>query len=71
VNKQLDTIKSEIENLAVKKKFKINLNGNKVKVVRDSETAYTIYHDGHFIQTVETLEDTFSFVRALLEIDCE
>jgi hypothetical protein len=69
VNKQLNAIKAEIENLAVKHKFKINLNGNKIKIVRDGETAYTIYHNGYFIQTVEDVENTLSFAIALLEID--
>jgi hypothetical protein len=65
------SINSEIKNLAVKKNRKINLNGNKVKVVRNGETDFTIYRDGYFVQTVETAEEVFSFTLALLELSGE
>ncbi len=56
----------DIQNLAVKKLWKINENGNKVKVRRDAETEYSIYLDGHYISTLTDWEDTFEMAKTLL-----
>jgi hypothetical protein len=56
----------EIKNLEVKKLFKINENGNKVKVRRDSENDYSIYHNGHFITTDASWEAAFELATVLI-----
>lgn len=64
--KTLDQMQLDIQNLAVKKLWKINENGNKVKVRRDAETEYSIYLDGHYITTLADWEDTFEMAKTLL-----
>jgi hypothetical protein len=56
-----------LKNLQVKKLFKINENGNKVKVRRDNENEYSIYLNGHFITTLADWEDSSEMVKTLLE----
>jgi hypothetical protein len=67
--KDWDLIESAISQLPVKKKWQIKINGNRAKVVRSSETEYTVYYDGHFIQTVADWQDAFEFVKAVLIVD--
>jgi hypothetical protein len=64
--KILDQIQLDIQNLAVKKLWKINENGNKVKVRRNAESEYSIYLDGNYITTLADWEDTFSMAKSLL-----
>jgi hypothetical protein len=64
--KILDQIQLDIQNLAIKKLWKINENGNKVKVRRDAESAYSIYLDGHYITTLADWKDTFNMAKTLL-----
>lgn len=64
--KILDQMQMSIQNLAVKKLWKINENGNKVKVRRDAESEYSIYLDGHYITTLSDWEDTFNMAKSLL-----
>ena len=64
--KTIDQIQLDIQNLVVKKLWKINENGHKVKVRRDTESEYSIYLDGHFITTLSDWEDSFSMVKTLL-----
>ena len=56
----------DIQNLVVKKLWKINENGHKVKVRRDAESEYSIYFDGHYITTLTDWEDTFDMAKTLL-----
>jgi hypothetical protein len=64
--KILDQMQLDIQNLAVKKRWKINENGHKVKVRRDAESEYSIYLDGHFITTLADWEDSFNMAKTLL-----
>jgi hypothetical protein len=64
--KILDEIKVSIQTLSVKKQWKINENGNKVKVVRNAEKEFSIYFDGHYITTLIDWEDTFDMAKTLL-----
>lgn len=59
-------IEAAIATLPVKKKWQVKLNGNRAKVVRSQETEYTVYYDGHFIQTVADWESAYEFVKAVL-----
>ena len=65
--KILEQIKLDIQNLQVKKLFKINENGNKVKVRRTAESEYNIYLNGHHVNTENNCEDTYYMVLALIE----
>jgi hypothetical protein len=64
--KILDQMQLDIQNLAVKKCWKINENGHKIKVRRDAESEYSIYLDGHFITTLADWEDSFNMAKILL-----
>jgi hypothetical protein len=65
--KILDQMQLDIQNLAIKKLWKINENGNKVKVRRDAEMEYSIYLDGHYITTLADWEDSFNMAKGLLQ----
>jgi hypothetical protein len=65
--KILDSIKEALSNLQVKKLWKINHEGRKVKVVRKAENAYDVYHNGHYVTTDETWEQAFELTKTLLE----
>ena len=62
----IDKIRLEIQQLEVKNLFKINENGNKVKVRRNSENEYSIYHNGHFVTTDATWQAAFELVTELI-----
>jgi hypothetical protein len=64
--KILDQMQFDIQNLVVKKLWKINENGHKVKARRDAESEYSIYLDGHYITTLADWEDTFNMAKSLL-----
>jgi hypothetical protein len=64
--KILDLMQFDIQNLAVKKLWKINENGHKVKVRRDTKNEYSVYLEGHFITTLADWEDSFNMVKTLL-----
>jgi hypothetical protein len=64
--KILDEMKVSIQTLSVKKQWKINENGNKVKVVRNAENEFSIYLDGNYITTLMDWEDTFDMAKTLL-----
>jgi hypothetical protein len=64
--KIIDFMKLDIQNLAVKKLWKINENGHKVKVRRDTESEYSVYLDGHFVTTLSDWEDSFNMAKTLL-----
>jgi hypothetical protein len=64
--KILDQIQLDIQNLAVKKLWKINENGHKVKVRRNAESEYSVYLDGHYITTLADWEDSFNMAKTLL-----
>jgi hypothetical protein len=64
--KILDQMQLDIQNLTVKKLWKINENGHKVKVRRDAESEYSIYLDGHFITTLSDWGDSFNMAKTLL-----
>jgi hypothetical protein len=64
--KIIDQMQFDIQNLAIKKLWKINENGHKVKVRRDTESEYSIYLDGHFITTLSDWEDSFNMAKTLL-----
>lgn len=63
---KIEQIKFDIEKLQIKKLFKLNENGNKVKVRRDSENEFSIYLNGNFITIDETWEATFELVLTLI-----
>jgi copper chaperone CopZ len=63
----MNEIKNSLENLPVKKSWKINFEGKKIKVVRKDISAFDIYLDGHFITTDETWEKAFELVQVLLQ----
>jgi hypothetical protein len=65
--KILDQIQLSLQNLPVKKLWKINENRHKVKVRRDAENEYFIIFDGYYITTLHECEDTFEMVKTLLE----
>ena len=64
--KILDQMQFDIQNLAIKKLWKINENGNKVKVRRNAESEYCIYLDGNYITTLADWGDTFNMAKSLL-----
>ncbi len=64
--KIIGQIKLDIQKLALKKLWIINENGHKVKVRRDTESAYSIYLDGYFITTLSDCDDTVGMVLTLL-----
>jgi hypothetical protein len=64
--KILTQMQLDIQNLAIKKLWKINENGNKVKVRRDAEGEYSIYLDGHYITTLTDCKDTFNMAKSLI-----
>jgi hypothetical protein len=64
--KILDQMQLDIQNLSIKKLWKINENGHKVKVRRDTESEYSIYLDGHYITTLSDWEDSFNMAKTLL-----
>jgi hypothetical protein len=64
--KIIDLMQLDIQNLAVKKLWKINENGHKVKVRRGTESEYSIYLDGHYITTLADWEDSFNMAKDLL-----
>ncbi len=66
-DKLLEQIKLDIQNLEVKKLFKITENNNKVKVRRNAENEYNIYLNGHQVNTENNWEDTFQMVLALIK----
>jgi hypothetical protein len=65
--KILYSIKEALLNLQVKKLWKIDHEGIKVKVVRKAENAYDVYRNGHFVTTDETWEQAFELTKVLLE----
>jgi hypothetical protein len=65
--KILDAVQIELQNLAIKKLWKINYKGVKVKVRRSGETAFEVYHNGHFVATDLHWKTVFELVKILLE----
>ena len=66
-DKLLEQIKLDIQNIEIKKLFKINENSNKVKVRRNAENEYNVYLNGHQVNTENNWEDTFQMVLALIK----
>lgn len=64
--KIIDQMQVDIQNLEVKKLFKINENGTKVKVRRDFENEYSIYLNGNFVTTDSNWEEAFELALVLL-----
>ena len=64
--KTIDKIQLDIQNLEVKKLFKINVNGNKVKVRRGSENEYSIYLNGNFVTTDATWQEALKLALVLI-----
>jgi hypothetical protein len=62
----MDRIEAAIKNLAIKKTWKINVNGSKVKVVRKTENEYATYLNGNYITTDEAWKQAFDLSIALL-----
>ena len=65
--KTITEIKDALSSLEVKKLWKINHEGTKVKVVRKTDDAYDIYRNGHHVTTDETWEQAFELVKVFLE----
>jgi hypothetical protein len=64
--KDLDKISTALNSLQIKKQWKINVAGKKVKVVRSATNEYAIYNDGHYITADENWQQAFELVKALL-----
>jgi uncharacterized protein (DUF1015 family) len=64
--KTIEQMQLDIENLKVKKLFKINENGHKVKVRRDSENEYSVYFNGNFITIDATWQQAFQLALVLI-----
>jgi hypothetical protein len=64
--KIIDKMQLDIQNLEVKRLFKINENGNKVKIRRDSVNEYSIYYNGNFITTDATWVAAFNLSLVLI-----
>jgi hypothetical protein len=60
-------IEIALEALQVKMKWKINSDGKKVKVVRNSETEYSVYNDGYYVNTEINWQNSFEMVKVLLK----
>ncbi len=65
MKKVIEAIQKSLENLAVKKSWKINFEGKKIKVVRKDKSAFEVYSDGHYVTTDETWERAFELVKVL------
>jgi hypothetical protein len=65
--KDLDQISTAIKGLTIRKKWKLNFNGTKVKVVRDNENEFSTYLNGHMITTDDTWQKAFDLVVVLLK----
>jgi hypothetical protein len=61
------TVSDELQNLSIKKRWKINHEGKKVKVVRDAENEYSIYLNGNYISTLTDAEDSTNMVFTLMD----
>jgi hypothetical protein len=64
--KDLDKISTALNSLQIKKQWKINVTGKKVKVVRSATNEYAVYNDGHYITADENWQQAFELVKALL-----
>jgi hypothetical protein len=64
--KKTAAITAELENLPLKKTWKINADGKKIKVVRKAENCYESYLDGHYITSDEDWQTALQFVLGLL-----
>jgi esterase/lipase len=64
--KDIDAIEQALQQLPIKKIWKINVAGKKVKVVRSAANEYAIYNDGHYITADENSEQVFELVKTLL-----
>jgi Cysteine-rich CPCC len=65
-NWEINRIQKILEWLPVKKKWHTNNDGNKVKVVRNAENKYSVYHNGHFVNEEADWQQAFEMVKALL-----
>ncbi len=61
-----EQIRNSLENLEVKKLFKINENGNKIKVRRDNVDEYSIYRNGHFVTTDASWQAAYELMLVLI-----
>jgi hypothetical protein len=64
--KDIDTIQQALQQLPIKKTWKINVSDKKVKVVRSAANEYAVYNDGHYITADENWQQAFELVKALL-----
>jgi hypothetical protein len=64
---ELDQVFCDIQDLPIKKLWKINENGNKVKVRRDAENEYFIILNGHYVTTLANINDVFEMIKTLIE----
>jgi hypothetical protein len=64
--KELQEIEMDIKNLAVKKCWKINRSGTKVKICRKAENAYDTYLNGNYISTDTECTIAFELMKVLL-----
>jgi hypothetical protein len=64
--KELQEMEMALKNLAIKKCWKINSNGTKVKVCRKAENAYETYLNGNYITTDTEYSIAFELVKVVL-----
>jgi hypothetical protein len=65
--KDINNIEQTLKVLAVQKLWKINVQGNKVKVFRKSVNEYEIYHDGHYVTSDNDWKQAFDLTIELLK----
>ncbi len=66
--KDILVMQEALQQLPVKKLWKINVNGIKVKVKRDTEKEYATYLNGNYITTDENWQLAFELAKALLNV---
>ncbi len=64
--KDIDAIEQALRQLPIKKTWKINVAGKKLKVVRSAVNEYAVYNNGHYITTDESWQQAFKLVKVLL-----
>lgn len=65
--KNILEIQKALQQLPVKKLWKINVSGTKIKVKRGGEKEYATCLDGNYITTDENWQQAFELVTALLK----
>jgi hypothetical protein len=65
--KDINSLQQALKVLEVQKVFKINVQGNKVKVVRKSANEYEIFDNGHYVTSDNNWKQAFDLIIELLK----